>query len=313
MNAKIERDIRIILVVENNTPEGLISEHGFSAWIEVGDMHFLFDTGQGSALQHNAHRLGIELGQAEALILSHGHYDHTGAIPAFLAENSSATVLYGKGANVRRFSCHPNQPPKPVGISDDVIYALNQLPPERRIELDAPRYFAPGIGLTGPIPRLTLFEDTGGPFYLDENKKQPDLINDDLSLWFETTQGLVILTGCCHSGLINTVSYIRLITGIDRVHGIIGGLHLLNASIERLEATLRFLAEIQPDFLVPCHCTGTHVAELLLQKFGDAVVKPGGAGMKIYAGSQKTESVLDSKKYPTRQYKHRDSLTRAED
>ena len=80
-----------------------------------------------------------------------------------------------------------------------------------------------------------------------------------------------------------------------------------------VSATLRFLAEIQPDFLVPCHCTGTHVAELLLQKFGDAVVKPGGAGMKIYAGTQKTESVLDSAKYPTRPCKHRDSSTRAED
>ena len=276
--------IEITLVVENETPSDLIAEHGFAAWIETGGECFLFDTGQGTALEHNARVLGIDLGQAASLILSHGHYDHTGSIPAFLVANAHAPVIFGKGATASRYSCHPEQAPRKIGIVPEVLQELNGLPAERRIEIDAPRYLRPGIGITGPVPRITPFEDTGGPFYLDANKARPDLINDDLSLWFETTEGLVILTGCCHSGLINTVSYIRRITGIERVHGIIGGLHLLNAGEERLQATRQFLAECRPDFLIPCHCTGAHVAERLQREFGERIVRPGRAGQKINAG-----------------------------
>ncbi len=276
--------IEITLVVENETPSDLVAEHGFAAWIETGSECVLFDTGQGTALEHNARVLGIDLGKAATLILSHGHYDHTGGIPTFLAANTHAPIICGKGATTCRYSCHPEQAPRQSGIVPAVMQELDALPADRRIELDAHHYLRPGIGITGPVPRITTLEDTGGPFYLDEKRVQPDLINDDLSLWFETTEGLVILTGCCHSGLINTVSHIRRITGIERVHGIIGGLHLLNAGEERLQATRQFLAECRPDFLIPCHCTGTHVAERLQREFGGVMVRPGRAGQKIDAG-----------------------------
>ena len=169
-------------------------------------------------------------------------------------------------------------------MAEAVLRELDRLPPDQRIELDAPRYLRRGIGISGPIPRITAFEDTGGPFFLDERKIQPDLINDDLSLCFETTEGLVILTGCCHSGPINTVSHIRKISGIERVHGIIGGLHLLNAGEERLQATQQFLADCRPDFLIPCHCTGAHVAEQLQRDCSGVLVRPGRAGQKIGIG-----------------------------
>jgi len=281
--------IEITLVVENETPPDLIAEHGFAAWIETGGECFLFDTGQGTALEHNARVLDIDLGKAAMLILSHGHYDHTGGIPAFLVANAHAPVIYGKGATTCRYSCHPEQAPRQSGIVPAVLQELDALPAGRRIELDAHRYLRPCIGVTGPVPRITPFENTGGPFYLDANKARPDLINDDLSLWFETTEGLVILTGCCHSGLINTISHIRRISGIERVHGIIGGLHLLNAGEERLQATRKFLAECRPDFLIPCHCTGALVAERLQREFGEAMVTPGRAGQKITIGALRPE------------------------
>ncbi len=271
--------MKITLIVDNEAPPGLVAEHGFAAWIDTGKEHFLFDTGQGDALVPNAGALGIDLNRASALILSHGHYDHTGAIPAFLAVNRHAPVIHGRDATIRRFSCRPDeQPPRQIGMTDTVLQALEQLPPERHIVLDAPCYLQTGIGITGPVPRHSSFEDTGGPFYLDAGKVQPDLIEDDLSLWFETADGLVILTGCCHSGLVNTVTYAQRISGISRIHGIIGGLHLLNAGPERLEATLAFLHECTPDFLLPCHCTGVHIVDRLRTEFGDAVVKAGGAG-----------------------------------
>ena len=285
----MNQPLSIVLLVDNETPEGLIAEHGFAAWIESGDECFLFDTGQGAALEHNARTLGVDLGTAAALILSHGHYDHTGGIPTFLAANRQAPILYGKGATQARFSCHPEQAPRAIGMTDAVLAELERLPVARRIELEGPRFLRPGIGITGPVPRITDFEDTGGPFFQDADRVVPDLIQDDLSLWFETTEGLVILTGCCHSGLVNTVSHIRSISGIERIHGIIGGLHLLNANDERLRATQQFLADCQPDFLIPCHCTGAHVAEQLQQRFGERVVAAGGAGKRIGIGTLRNQ------------------------
>ena len=277
--------ITVTLVVDNEASGGLQAEHGFAAWIDTGKTTFLFDTGQGPALVHNARALQIDLDQAEFLILSHGHYDHTGAVPDFFVANQHAPVIYGRGATIRRFSCHPGQEPRQIGIAETVLQTLEGLPQERRIVLDTPRYLRPGIGITGPVPRLTVFEDTGGPFFLDAEKSQPDLIEDDLSLWFETAAGLVILTGCCHSGIVNTVRYAQQISGITRIHGIIGGLHLLNAGPERLQATLEFLHACAPDFLLPCHCTGAQVIERLRLEFGEKVVKAGGAGQTIRIGN----------------------------
>ena len=274
--------ITITLIVDNEAPPMLVAEHGFAAWIDNGEECFLFDTGQGAALIPNAAALDIDLARARALILSHGHYDHTGAVLAFLAVNPDAPVIYAHDATISRFSCRPDeQPPRQIGMAEEVRQALGGLPPERRSVLDGPRHLRPGIGITGPVPRESTFEDTGGPFYLDPDKAKSDPITDDLSLWFETSDGLVILTGCCHSGLVNTIRHVRQISGITRIHGIVGGLHLLNAGGERLDATLAFLHECAPDFLLPCHCTGAQVMERLLSEFGDAVVRHGGAGEAI--------------------------------
>ena len=282
----MNQPVKITLVIDNEAPPGLVAEHGFSAWIDIGEERFLFDTGQGTALVPNAETLNIDLTQASALVLSHGHYDHTGAVAAFLAVNQNAPVIYAHDATIARFSCRPDELlPRQIGMAEETRQALTRLPPERRIVLNAPHYLRSGIGITGPVARNSAFEDTGGPFYLAPDKTQADPITDDLSLWFETIDGLVILTGCCHSGLINTVRHAQRISGMTRIHGIIGGLHLLNARPERLEATLAFLHECAPDFLLPCHCTGAHVIDRLLTEFGDAIVKACGAGETIEIGS----------------------------
>ncbi|MBP7204858.1 MAG: MBL fold metallo-hydrolase, partial [Propionivibrio sp.] len=146
--------IKITLVVDNEAPPELVAEHGFAAWIDTGNECFLFDTGQGAALIPNAAALGIDLSRARALVLSHGHYDHTGAVRAFLDINPDAPVIYGHDATIGRFSCRPDeQPPRQIGMAEEVRQALCQLPAERRIVLDVPRYLRPGIGITGPVPR----------------------------------------------------------------------------------------------------------------------------------------------------------------
>ncbi len=272
------KQLRLQLLVDNESPADLLSEHGFSAWIEAGERRLLFDTGQGTALMHNAERLGIDLSCADTLLLSHGHYDHTGGVPAFLAVNRSATVISGRDLAARRYSCHPGQAVRYIGINENTQRALAELPASRRVEPESAFQLTPGIGIGAAIPRLSPFEDSGGPFFLDPEQRQADHISDELVLWLASEAGLVIVTGCCHAGLVNTINYVRRISGIERIHALVGGLHLLHADARRLDPTLEFLASCAPDFVIPCHCTGAQAIDRLRNQPGLPRVIAGRAG-----------------------------------
>jgi 7,8-dihydropterin-6-yl-methyl-4-(beta-D-ribofuranosyl)aminobenzene 5'-phosphate synthase len=279
--------LKITVLVDYASKEGLETEHGFAAWVEVGGRHILFDTGQAGVMQTNAAKLGIDLKQAEALVLSHGHFDHTGTLPEFLDANDSADIYFALGLDIDRYSCKPGTPVRSIGMPDASRQALAALPSNRLHDLTTPHYLAPGIGITGPVPRVSSFEDVGGPFFLDPDSHQDDLIEDDQSMWFETDDGLVVLLGCCHAGLVNTIDYIRKISGVQKVRGVIGGMHLVNADQQRLDQTFKMMTEWQPEFLVPCHCTGANAAEQMQGVLGHDIVSHGHAGMVIPAGSMK--------------------------
>jgi 7,8-dihydropterin-6-yl-methyl-4-(beta-D-ribofuranosyl)aminobenzene 5'-phosphate synthase len=119
------------------------------------------------------------------------------------------------------------------------------------------------IGLTGPIPRQTTFEDTGGAFFLDPEARHADPIEDDLALWIKTDQGLVVCVGCCHAGIINTLTHVRRLSGVAQIRAIIGGLHLLNADDRRLNHTLSAMQTIPIETVIPCHCTGDRAMDEL--------------------------------------------------
>lgn len=276
--------VGITVLVDYEAKEGLETEHGFAAWVEVGDKRILFDTGQLGAMQANAVKLGIDLKQAETLVLSHGHFDHTGMLPNVLNENSRLHVYFAHGLHIDRYSCKPGTPVRSIGIPEASRQALSCLPAEQLHDLSAPHYLVPGIGVTGPVPRKSNFEDVGGPFFLDPDSRQDDLIEDDQSMWFETDGGLVILLGCCHAGLVNTIDYIRKISGIEKVRGVIGGMHLVNADQQRLDKTFEAMAGWNAEFLVPCHCTGENAATQMQKLLGENIVRKGFAGMFISAG-----------------------------
>ncbi|HOC56902.1 MAG TPA: MBL fold metallo-hydrolase [Verrucomicrobiota bacterium] len=113
-----------------------------------------------------------------------------------------------------------------------------------------------GIFASGEIPRQTTFEDTGGPFYLDSAAAQPDPLLDDQSLFFDTANGVVVLLGCAHSGVVNTVDYIRQLTGSKPTQALLGGLHLPAANPERMENTIAAFRRLEIQMLAPAHCTG---------------------------------------------------------
>lgn len=274
--------VRITLLVDNEAPEGLEKEHGFAAWIEFGGRRILFDTGHMGALQVNAARLGVDLKQADTLVISHGHRDHTGTLDRFLAENDRAELYFANEIDQQRWWYKPDA--DNYGMPEAARKAFAALPASRIHSLTAPYYLAPGVGITGPVPRLNSFEDTGGTFHLDGQRGAVDTIEDDQSMWFETEDGLVVLVGCCHSGLSNTIDYIRKISGMTTVRGVLGGMHLLQANPQRLEQTFKVMSDWNAKFLIPCHCTGMDSAKKMVAAIGSEVVSHGHAGMVVEAG-----------------------------
>ncbi len=272
-------DVRITILVDNNAAEGLGSEHGFALWIETAGTRILFDTGKGAVLNSNAAALGVDLSATAVAVLSHGHYDHTGGVASVLRAASRAVVCCHRAALRRRYSVSGGAS-REIGMPEDAALAIQNLPSERIRWADLPLRLTHHVGVTDSILRQTPFEDTGGAFFLDPAGTMPDPIEDDIALWIETGEGIVLCVGCSHSGIINTLAHVRQITAGRKVRAVIGGMHLLNAENTRLKQTFSSLRERVPDILVPCHCTGQKAAVRLKEAFGECVV-PGAAGMKF--------------------------------
>lgn len=271
--------LKITILVDNQAGQGLAGEHGFALWIEAGTERILFDTGQGSALADNARKLGVGLERAGRIVLSHGHYDHTGGIPEATSRAPQAEVYCHPGVVLPRYSIR-NGTPKPIQMPRESMTALDKLSVHRLHWVQQPVRLAEDVGITGPIPRETGFEDTGGPFYLDAEGKRPDPITDDLAVWIRTAAGLVVCVGCSHAGLLNTLNHVLRLNPGSRIRAVVGGFHLLNASVERVDRTIAGLQSLKPDRVVPCHCTGEDAAKRIGAAFGhDALL--GQSGMRL--------------------------------
>jgi len=271
--------VQLTIVVDNQAGDGLVAEHGLAIWIEVDDLRILFDTGQGGALPPNVTRLGLPIERADALVLSHGHYDHTGGVPFVLERAPAVQVWFHPALNVRRFSIR-NGTARSIGMPPTAITALAEIPASRAQPVRGAERLADGVGLTGPIPRSTAYEDTGGPFYLDRAGRRPDPLDDDQALWIATPRGLVVCLGCGHAGLVNTLEQARRASGIERVHAVVGGFHLLEASAERLEQTIDVLRALAPEVVVPLHCTGERATQVLAAALGQSVIA-GRSGLEL--------------------------------
>lgn len=271
---------KIGILVDDAAADGLEAEHGLSMLIEWAGKKILFDAGQGDALEHNSKKLGIDLSRIDAFVLSHGHYDHTGAVDVVMEQNPDVSVFAHSDILKTRYSLYPGQDPKESSMPSEERLIVENLPDSQLNWITFPTEIMPGLWLSGPIPRLHPKEDTGGPFYTDPEGTEADLINDDMAMWVETDDGVIVICGCCHSGLINTLSYIRAVSSCEHIRGVIGGLHLKNASEERLAATATMLEVYHPDFLVPCHCTGEATIDFFKQRL-TSEIQTGFAGFKL--------------------------------
>ncbi len=272
-------NLSLTILSDNNASECCTAEHGFSVLIETGSCIILFDTGRDNVLLPNAAALGVDLALTKQLVLSHGHYDHTGGICDLLSLAPDATVYLHPGAFRKRYSIR-NGIPKPVSMPEPALSALTSLPARQINMIEQPAVLTCRSGITGPVPRITSYEDTGGPFFLDPEGTIPDPIEDDLSIWFETRDGLVLVAGCCHAGIINTLRYVTELTGTERIAALIGGFHLSTASPERLMQTVDELNTFDIGRIIPCHCTG-EIAATCFRRNLHCPVEQGYAGMRL--------------------------------
>lgn len=269
------KTVKAVVVSDNRAEAGLASEHGFALWITYDGKTLLFDTGQGTTIESNAAKLGIDLCRADILVLSHGHYDHTGGLPLISALAPQAALFAHPAATSARYSVSRGIA-RPIAMPSSAQAAIKAHPAGVQWVTESMR-LTNRMGLTGPIPRVTDYEDTGGPFFVDEAGHIPDMIEDDLALWLNTDQGLVVIVGCSHAGVVNTVRYAFEQSGASKLHAVLGGFHLVAASEARLDHTLDELLAFSPDVVIPCHCTGEHAIDRIKQAFGPRAVS-GAAG-----------------------------------
>ena len=261
--------ISIRVLVENTARgHGMLAEHGLAFWIDTGTRQVLFDTGQGlsNVLPNNARKLGVRLEQADAIVLSHGHYDHTGGLAAVLATTNRPALYAHPAAFEAKYARTDDGEVRRIGMSSVSKQIVGQQPAEpvwtRELTAVCGR-----LWVTGEIPRVTDFEDTGGPFFLDEQLQHPDPLVDDQALFFESTEGTVIVLGCAHAGVVNTLLHVRQLTGDRLVHVVVGGMHLGAASPERMQRTVEALRQLEVGRLGPGHCTGLAATSALWSAF----------------------------------------------
>lgn len=256
------------------------SEHGLAFYIETQSKGetgaCMFDFGMDYAgVSNNMVLLGIDIGKANAFALSHGHFDHfTGAI-GILNNNRSrikkGTSFYvGKETFLNRYSLRPGT----EFVTD--LGQLNKMDLEasgvRVYEVSESQEIIPGGYISGDIERSTPYEVPIPNLLVKRGKNLvPDDFAGEQALFFNVKgKGLVIISGCAHAGIVNTVKHIQNITGLKKVHAVIGGFHLINAGQEKISNTISDIKSISPDIVAPLHCTGFESVTALREAMPDA-------------------------------------------
>ncbi|MBM3153738.1 MAG: MBL fold metallo-hydrolase [Chloroflexi bacterium] len=264
-------DVKLTTLSENTAGRvGLLAEWGLSVLVEVDGYKVLLDTGLGISTFYNAAVMGIDLSQIDKIVLSHGHRDHTGGLRHVLqAARRNIDIIAHPDIWTSKYSRTFGKQEQYAGIPH-AREALEDLGACFKLTQE-PVWLTDNIVTTGEIPLQTEYEKIDAELYVKEDGQLvPDPLKDDLALVIKSPQGLVVVLGCGHRGIINTLHRARELTGVDHIRMVIGGTHLIQASRERLDLTIAELREMSVERLGVSHCTGLPAASVLFQEFGDS-------------------------------------------
>lgn len=263
--------ICITTLSENTASSGrFLAEWGLSILIETDEVNVLLDTGRSISASYNADALGIDLSRIDKLVLSHGHYDHTGGLRHVLRKMRKRVEIIAhpdiwEAKYARR---HGETTERYIGI------------PFQRPELETlganfnltakPVKITDSIMTTGEIPMVTSYEEIE-PYLLvkEADGWQQDKLRDDQSLIINTEPGLIVILGCAHRGIINTLYHAQQLTGVKQIYMVVGGCHLMDASKKRILETIAALKELRVQRLGVSHCTGMPAVLVMAQELGD--------------------------------------------
>jgi 7,8-dihydropterin-6-yl-methyl-4-(beta-D-ribofuranosyl)aminobenzene 5'-phosphate synthase len=264
--------IKITTLVDDQAAaadNSLIHEHGLAMIIQTAHESILFDTGYSDALLKNARQLGIDVGQIQKVIISHGHLDHAGGVKYLIDSNPCFTLMAHPGIFAKKI-IRSSGTSRTFGISEDLPVLK-----KKGIRLDLQKeavMISENIMTTGHIPMETDFEKVESRFFTEENGDVvPDLFEDEKALIIRTSSGTVVLLGCSHRGIINTLNHVAAVTGNDKIYAIMGGLHLGNAHPSKIEKVCNHLEKFDIDRIIVGHCTGIPAIKEFIRKFGNKV------------------------------------------
>jgi len=256
----------------------VMAEHGLALLVEVENQEgsprcFMLDTGaSGTALLYNMDRMKLDPRKAEFLVISHGHWDHTGSvIPLLQRLGKKLPVFVHPEAFRERWKVFPDG--RRAGPRQINRQQWEKAGAEITLTRDA-QELLPECLVTGEVPRKNSVEKTpASAYFRDGEDLAPDRIPDDQALVLSLKdRGLVILAGCAHAGIINTIHRAREITGVERIWAVIGGFHLGESDKERIQWTIDEMRAVAPRLVVPSHCTGFEAQATFAQQMPDTFV-----------------------------------------
>lgn len=262
-------ELKVVVLNDDLAPKGSLhlAQHGVSYYVEVRNKNnferILFDTGSSYLpIKYNAEISNINLRNIDAIVISHCHYDHTGGLYDILREFDK-TVF----AHPSIFRENFYLPYKYIGIPKE--HRLELMNSKNFVFSKKPLKITKSISMTGEIPRENIYEKPEDMFTLENGEIEPDMMMDDNSLYIDLGDSIFLISGCSHAGIVNIKNYVEKLSGKD-VKYIMGGLHLINASMERINFTIENLKGIN---LFLGHCTGDVAFQKIRDACGDNVKK----------------------------------------
>lgn len=267
--------MKIIVLMEDKYVEkkGLETEHGLSVYMEVDDKKILFDTGQSGKFIDNAKRLDVDLKDLDYVLISHGHYDHSGGLKRLIEEIGPNIELFvGQGFFDEKYSLRDSGNYEYVGNPFDKSFLQEKGIKTKYVDENIIR-LTENLMVFSNFNRKGEFENNNQKMFLKENGVyQIDEFLDEISIGIKTGKGLVVVVGCSHPGIVNILDTIMDRTGM-KIYQVIGGTHLIEEDDDKINMVIEYLKEKDIKYVSACHCTGKQGETMLSQQLEEGFME----------------------------------------